>query len=229
MERNGWGEVKRINGYFLVLSIFVLLGNFSCANPQRSSAKQMILLRGAGIHASLECWEKVGKKWYRVFESIPAVVGRNGLTSYDDEKIEGDGRTPTGIFKLRRAFGYLPTVQTGLSYSQVTDSDVWVDDPNSPQYNQWVRGTPHAKSFEKLRRDDDLYKYAIVIEYNTDPIVPGKGSAIFLHVWRDDQTPTAGCVAVSEEDLLKLLTWLKADSEPIIVLTKKENRDEKNH
>ena len=220
--------MKKINCCFLVLSIFLSLGIFSCANPQRSSAKQIILVRDKGIQASLECWEKVGKRWHRAFESIPAVVGRNGLAA-EGEKQEGDGRTPTGIFKLRRAFGYLPSVETGLKYTQVTENDFWVDDPGSLQYNQWVKGIPNAKSFEKLRRDDDLYKYAIVIEYNTDPIVPWEGSAIFLHVWRDDKTPTAGCLAVSEENLVKLLMWLKVDNKPIIILIKKENRDEKNH
>ncbi|MBI3618052.1 MAG: L,D-transpeptidase family protein, partial [Candidatus Omnitrophica bacterium] len=73
-------------------------------------------------------------------------------------------------------------------------------------------------SHEVLRRSDGLYKYAVVIEYNTDPAIPGMGSAIFLHVWRGANKPTAGCVAMAEIDLLRLLQWLDARQNPVILL-----------
>ena len=229
MGRDG-GKVRRTKRYFLILIIFFFISaNDSSAvykEPKyppipenlSPSVKQVILVKGFnGMNTTLTGWEKEDNAWHLIFESMPAMLGKNGVARIFDKK-EGDGRTPLGIFKLRRAFGYLPSVETGLVYTQVTENDFWVDDPDSPQYNQWVKGPPNAKSFEKLRRDDDLYKYAIVIEYNTDPIIPGKGSAIFLHVWRDDKTPTAGCVAVSEENLLKLLQWLDSKKEPVIIL-----------
>ena len=168
--------------------------------------------------ADLTVWEKRQNHWQSVFESMPAVVGRNGVVSSDQKK-EGDGHTPSGIYALGTAFGYAPTVLTKLSYRPVTTHDFWVDDPTSIQYNRWVTDTPHAKSFERLKREDDLYKYAVVIEYNTNPVVPGKGSAIFLHVWRDFVTPTAGCVALSEENIVRLLSWLDHSRHPVIIIT----------
>ncbi len=205
--------MKRIKCFLLF--VLLLLVNFAQAQ------EQSIVVQANASQGLLTTWEIVEDRWHQVFEPMPVVIGKNGIAPVS-EKREGDGRTPTGIFKLQRAFGYLPSVQTGLSYTQVTENDFWVDDPDSSQYNQWVKGTPNTKSFEKLRRDDDLYKYAIVIEYNTDPIVPGKGSAIFLHIWRDDKTPTAGCVALSEENVLKILNWLDSKKAPAIVLTKEE-------
>ena len=69
-----------------------------------------------------------------------------------------------------------------------------------------------------MKRNDDQYKYGIVVEYNTNPIIKGKGSAIFIHVWRNRNQPTAGCISISQEKILKLLEWLDPEKEPIIVL-----------
>ena len=107
-------------------------------------------------------------------------------------------------------------METKLPYRQATADDFWVDDPASPQYNRWVSGKTDAKSFEKLRQP--AYKYAAVIEYNTDPVVPGKGSAIFLHVWSGPEKATAGCVAVRAQTMQDLLSWLDKDRHPVIVL-----------
>ena len=169
------------------------------------------------IEAFISTWERKENVWREVFEPMQTVIGRNGLASLS-EKREGDGRTPSGVYSLKRAFGYGETISTGLSYKQVTENDFWVDDPQSQQYNQWVQGQPQAASFERLKREDDLYKYGIVIEYNTEPIESGKGSAIFIHIWRNPQSPTAGCVALSEENLLKLLDWLQLSKNPQIIL-----------
>ena len=146
-----------------------------------------------------------------------SVIGRNGLASAG-EKREGDGRTPSGLFRLERAFGYPAAVNTKLAYAQVGVDDFWVDDPASEQYNTWVKGTPQVNSFERLKRDDHLYKYAAVIEYNTRPVVAGNGSAIFLHVWRGADSSTAGCVALSQRNVKRLLKWLDGAKHPVIVL-----------
>ncbi len=166
--------------------------------------------------ARLKFWQRQNNDWQRILTSADVVIGRNGLASVG-KKREGDGRTPTGIFRLGTAFGYLPAIQTKLAYRQTTKNDFWVDDPSSSQYNQWVQGTPQAKSFERMHRDDDLYKYGIVIEYNTNPIVEGKGSAIFMHVWRGPDSSTAGCVAMRERKLLQLLRRLDQSRNPSIV------------
>ncbi len=181
---------------------------------------QVILVTSKGpgdFHAELSAWERTGNTWQKVFPEMKAVIGRAGLANIGEKK-EGDGKTPQGVYPLRRAFGYLESVPTKLEYKMVTKEDIWVDDVSGPFYNQWVKAGVPAKSFEQLRRDDDLYKYAVVIEYNTEPIVPGAGSAIFLHIWRGTDFPTAGCVAVTEEGLLKLLGWLDILQRPVIIL-----------
>ncbi|MFZ3156649.1 MAG: L,D-transpeptidase family protein, partial [Smithella sp.] len=74
-----------------------------------------------------------------------------------------------------------------------------------------------STSYEIMKRDDNLYKYGIVIEYNTGPIIKGNGSAIFLHIWKGAGTTSAGCVAVSEEDIIKILGWLDPAASPLII------------
>ena len=106
---------------------------------------------------------------------------------------------------------------TGLRYVAVTDDDHWVDDPRAPQYNQWVVGAPGV-SAERLRRDDGQYDVAAVLEYNTDPVVPGNGSAIFLHVWSAPGQSTSGCVAAAEADVRRLLGWLDRAQRPVCVV-----------
>ena len=193
-------------------------------NNLDSDVDQVIVVKNKGkevFQAKLSVWQRQEGAWKEVFGPMDAVIGRNGL-ALPDQKKEGDGQTPSGTFHLGTAFGYGTAIDTKLDYRQATSQDFWVDDGESPQYNQWVVGTPQAKSFEKLKRDDNLYQYGIVIEYNTNPIVPGKGSAIFLHIWRGAGQPTAGCVALSEENLLSLLKWLDRSKNPAIILHKEK-------
>jgi len=184
-----------------------------------SNSQVIIVLPDEKVRArtNVSAWEKEGKWWVKKFNTMPAVIGRNGFAAAG-EKREGDGRTPSGIFALKRAFGYAPWTATGLRYRQATEDDFWVDDPVSGQYNQWVRGAPQADSFEVLRRDDKLYSYAIVIEYNTQQVIPGYGSAIFMHVWRGKDASTAGCVALSARNIRKIMKWLDLSKQPVIIL-----------
>jgi L,D-peptidoglycan transpeptidase YkuD (ErfK/YbiS/YcfS/YnhG family) len=142
-------------------------------------------------------------------------VGRNGV-SFD--KVEGDGGTPGGLYAIGFAFGNMEKPETGLEYRKVTGQSYWVDDPDSGYYNQWVEGGENRdwKSAEHLSESKNAYAYAAVIEYNTGyEKIAGKGSAIFLHC---GLSPTSGCVAVGESDMLKLLGWLKADKNPHILI-----------
>jgi len=173
---------------------------------------------GQGFRAVLVVWERTDNGWQRVWGPWPAVVGRNGF-ALPEEKKEGDGRTPSGVFQLRRAFGREESLKTGLDYRQSTKEDHWVDDAKSFQYNRWVHGVPQASSYEDMLRPDGLYDEGAVIEYNTEPVVPGLGSAIFIHIWREDgRKPTAGCVALSEQRLRRLLAWLDSKKSPMIRL-----------
>ena len=167
--------------------------------------------------ASLNAWQKVEGAWQEILPLMPVVIGRKGLASAE-KKREGDGKTPDGLYPLTRAFGYEKEIKTKIKYKQVDGDDLWVDDAESSQYNQWIKAPTEAKSFERLKRDDDLYKYAVVIEYNTQPIVAGRGSAIFMHIWRGPEKATAGCVAIEETNIKKILAWLDSSQYPVIIL-----------
>lgn len=183
------------------------------------SVSQVILVHPVhknSTQAQLSAWQKQGNGWRRLY-FVSAVVGKNGLAPVGDKK-EGDGKTPSGIYPLGPAFGYASSINTGLFYRQATDNDFWVDDMQSAQYNQWIRGTPDARSFERLRRRDNLYQYGVVIGYNMHPVIKGAGSAIFMHVWRRYDASTSGCVALSQRNLGKLLRWLNRDYRPVIIM-----------
>jgi L,D-peptidoglycan transpeptidase YkuD (ErfK/YbiS/YcfS/YnhG family) len=162
--------------------------------------------------------EKKGDDWKMAFEPFNAVIGKNGFAP-TGKKREGDGKTPSGIFTLQMTFGYEKSIKTNMPYRQALLDDIWVDDTNADDYNRWVKKLEtRAASYERMRRDDNLYKYGIIIEYNTNPVIRGYGSAIFFHVWRGENIKTAGCVAVSEQDIVKILAWLDPQALPVIIM-----------
>lgn len=161
--------------------------------------------------------EKRLNNWQMAFEPLDAVIGKNGFAPVG-EKREGDGKTPSGIYYLKMTFGYDTDIRTKMPYRQALANDIWVDDPQADDYNRWTTiQETKAASYELMKREDNQYKYGIVIEYNTDMIIKGNGSAIFLHIWKGKDIPTAGCVAVSEEDIIKILGWLDPDASPLII------------
>jgi len=189
--------------------------------PQIGDSEQLIFATNRDSSSSLVTIHAVERNngvWHLVFPAFAGSIGEMGFAAIDNKR-EGDGKSPSGVFPLGIAFGYDPSVETKMPYRQATENDFWVDDVNSEDYNQWVQGEPNATSWEKMRRDDDQYKYGVVIEYNRDPIVKGKGSAIFLHVWKDGGA-TLGCVSISEEAVLKILGWLDPAKKPLIVMGK---------
>jgi L,D-peptidoglycan transpeptidase YkuD (ErfK/YbiS/YcfS/YnhG family) len=168
---------------------------------------------------------KKNGKWKEDWQSFNGVIGKKGFAE-PGEKREGDGRTPSGIFSLHRTFGYAATTKTKMPYRQVLADDLWIDDINAADYNLWVKkNETRAVSYEKMKREDDLYKYGIVIEYNTGPIIKGHGSAIFLHIWRGQNVATEGCVAVSEDDILRIMRWLDPEAKPLIIMGTKFNKE----
>ena len=187
-----------------------------------ANVRQAIVVRGwqNGFSAQLELWSKDNDYWQKR-NGYTAVIGQNGFAPLG-EKREGDNRTPSGMYNLGQAFGYFSSSDTKMPYRQLTENDYWVDDPSSSQYNTWVYGVPSARSYERLKRSDSMHKYGIVIAYNTNPIVSGKGSAIFLHVWRSAGTGTAGGIALAEEDLVQVLRLLDPAKDPRIILNFKE-------
>jgi L,D-peptidoglycan transpeptidase YkuD (ErfK/YbiS/YcfS/YnhG family) len=131
-------------------------------------------------------------------------LGRSGVRA---DKREGDGATPQARIALRRVLyrpDRLPPPETRLPVRALTPRGGWCDDPAARDYNRFVT-LPHAARYETLWREDAIYDVIVELGWNDDPVVPGKGSAIFLHVARPGYAPTEGCVALALEDLLHLL------------------------
>ncbi len=133
-----------------------------------------------------------------------ATVGRAGITA---RKQEGDGATPAGVLALRRVLyraDRLAPPRCAVPLEPIAPDDGWCDDPASARYNRAVR-LPFDAGHEQLWRADAVYDVIGVLGWNDDPPVPGRGSAIFLHVATPDFAPTAGCIALPLPDLLALL------------------------
>jgi L,D-peptidoglycan transpeptidase YkuD (ErfK/YbiS/YcfS/YnhG family) len=148
--------------------------------------------------------------------SFPCVLGRNGTRR---DKREGDGATPLGRFPLRHVLyraDRLAPPTTKLPVSAIAPDDGWCDEAADPHYNMLVK-LPHAASHETLWREDGLYDLIVIIGYNDSPVAAGKGSAIFMHVRSPDGAPTAGCVALTRDDLLAVLA--NADAASTITIT----------
>jgi L,D-peptidoglycan transpeptidase YkuD (ErfK/YbiS/YcfS/YnhG family) len=137
-------------------------------------------------------------------KTFRCALGRTGITV---TKREGDGASPMGCFSLRRVLyraDRLGRPSSRLPTATIARHDGWCDAPGDPNYNLPVE-LPYVASAESLWRDDSLYDVLVVLGFNDSPVVPGCGSAIFLHVARDDYGPTAGCVALAKRDLLTVL------------------------
>ena len=132
---------------------------------------------------------------------LPCAVGRGGIGV---KRVEGDGITPVGRHRIEavlvRADRGRSRPAAGLPVGWIGLRDGWSDDPDDPDYNRKIR-RPHRFRHEALRRADPLYDRVAVLDWNRDPAMPGRGSAVFLHVWRAPRHPTAGCIAFRRRDL----------------------------
>lgn len=140
------------------------------------------------------------------------VVGREGMT---DDKKEGDWCTPRGVFHITQVFyreDRLKDFECLLPKQTLAKDDGWDDDPQSPFYNTHVK-LPHAYSAEELWREDELYDLILVLDYNQNPTIAGRGSAIFIHVAKEGMKYTKGCVALKKADLLALLSQIGPNTE----------------
>ncbi|MEB3701605.1 L,D-transpeptidase family protein [Candidatus Bealeia paramacronuclearis] len=132
------------------------------------------------------------------------VHGCGGITK---NKSEGDGSTPVGTFPFRCVFyrkDRIPEIETDLPLHILEKEDGWCDDVNDPLYNRYVK-LPYSGRHEDLWREDRLYDIIVVMGYNDDPVVPYKGSAIFVHLKPLAGKSTAGCIGLEKEVLVKVL------------------------
>lgn len=141
--------------------------------------------------------------------AIPCSIGKGGLIAPADKR-EGDGASPIGVWPVRGVLLRPDRVALPeglqLPWRWLRPSDGWSDGVDDPAYNRPVRH-PHGFSAEKLWREDELYDVIVVLGHNDDPVVPGAGSAIFWHCWRDGAA-TEGCVAIAKAEMLALLPSL---------------------
>ena len=204
---------------FLIGLLLLTLVGGCATKAQRQAAPTQIEVVAAGTTGTLVVYSNKDGKRQELLRT-QAYVGRNGCAT---DKREGDGKTPVGVFEIRRGFGLNTPPAVSINYTQLQGGEQWVDDVASARYNQWVTKDTSPvdwKSAEDLPKETVAYKYVAVIEYNTDNIVKGAGSAIFLHCSKG--RPTSGCVSVSEEDMIKILGLIKPGTRIAIARTDAE-------
>ncbi|HQU86290.1 MAG TPA: L,D-transpeptidase family protein [Pyrinomonadaceae bacterium] len=172
-------------------------------------------------------------KWKSVGESFPVVVGRNGMawgaglnelpsdTGRLLLKVEGDGKSPAGIFALTSAFGSKEKADfIKFPYTKLGEYTECVDDVKSTHYNKIVDrmqvGNFDWKSSEKMLEVGEQYDLGVFVEHNSEK-QKGGGSCIFLHIWKDEQTGTAGCTAMARENIETVLKTLDAKKNPVLI------------
>jgi L,D-peptidoglycan transpeptidase YkuD (ErfK/YbiS/YcfS/YnhG family) len=148
-------------------------------------------------------------------QTVPVALGRGGIKP---NKREGDGATPKGTFRPRQLWwrdDRHPRPRTLLPVRAIRPDDAWCEDPSSRHYNQPVRLDP-GRDGDRLTRNDALYDFIIEIDHNTSPRIAGRGSAVFLHLARENFAPTAGCVSMTKSAMLRLLARLGPETEIVI-------------
>lgn len=189
----------------------------------------------AATTAKLQLWQRDGAEWQPVGDAWTGVVGANGaawgIGLHGDgpptgrtgpKKLEGDRKSPAGAFAIGAAWGYAtaPPAGTKVAYTPSDDQIKCVDDPSSLHYASIVNQAGLQidwHSAEDMRRRDALYTWVVDVAHNPSR-VPGEGSCIFLHVWKDAQSPTVGCTAMPEPQLKALLVQLDPARHPAFVL-----------
>lgn len=166
--------------------------------------------------ATLRVYRLSGGKWVEVFGPWTARVGYNGVAR-PGRKREGDGKTPSGTYRFTFFFGVQRNPGFSFGFRHAFTYDYWDDDPSSPLYNEWIdtRTTNPGKNPEPMH-NVPAYDYAAVIGYNNARI-PGRGSAVFLHVGTGG--PTGGCVSLPRAELIRVLLWLKPADNPRITIS----------
>jgi L,D-peptidoglycan transpeptidase YkuD (ErfK/YbiS/YcfS/YnhG family) len=230
----------------LAACLFLLLG--ACAHRSApasgeatrwSNATQLILVTTPDWNApagTLRTFERVGGHWTQVGNPTPVTIGRTGaawglglndVPAEGPQKREGDGRSPAGVFAIGTAFGYAGKATTALPYAPMDAGDYCIDVPDSTLYNRIVDAREVgadavAGSTEPMRRDlhangDQRYRLGFVIEHNAGAR-PGAGSCIFAHLWKSPTDATAGCTAMADAEMERILAWLDPGRHPIFVL-----------
>jgi L,D-peptidoglycan transpeptidase YkuD (ErfK/YbiS/YcfS/YnhG family) len=187
------------------------------------SARQLITVEGATTrttYATARIWRRSSACWAAAGRPYPARVGWNGLRA---NRREGDGTTPIGTFPIAPTmYGNAPNPGVRFRYVRLRCGDWWVEDSRSPAYNTFRRlgcgvRPPFRVTTPDMSKEHRAYVHLAVIEFNMHPVVPGRGSAIFLHAQTGN--PTNGCISLRRADLVRVLRWLSPSPLPWIGVT----------
>ncbi len=184
--------------------------------------EQLVMVVADDLNSTMAMMQRYEKRdrWMKTGSAIEVTLGRNGLGYEglrDPYKREGDGKSPIGLFPITATFGYDPHPNSQMPYWYADENLICVDDVQDPRYNQIVSldgETPG--SFERMRREDGLYRNGAVVGYNAMN-EQGRGSCIFLHIRRPDGRATSGCTAMEENELIEVLKWLDPDKKPLLL------------
>jgi L,D-peptidoglycan transpeptidase YkuD (ErfK/YbiS/YcfS/YnhG family) len=189
--------------------------------PQPAGS-QLITVEAAGTrttYATLRTWRRSGDCWIAAHGPYPARVGRNGIRK---NRREGDGTTPIGTFRIGSVmYGIEPNPGVRFRYSRLRCGDWWDEDPSSPTYNTLQRlrcgeQPPFTVKSPGMWQERTAYTHLAVVEFNMHPVVPGRGSGIFLHAQTGG--PTNGCISLRRPDLVRVLRWLSPRAAPRITI-----------
>lgn len=169
-------------------------------------------------------------KWASVGDEFPVVIGRSGMalakefTAIDlgSYKTEGDGKAPAGLFPLTASFGTgIKPTAVELPYTKLDEYTECVDDSRSNFYNRIVNrmqvGNFDWKSSEKMLAVGEQYGLGIFVAYNSFPVEKDRGSCIFMHVWKDQNTATDGCTAMERRNIERIVAWASPAKNPYLV------------
>ena len=138
-------------------------------------------------------------------------LGKAGIKKKEKE---GDNITPRGIFKIICIYyrsDRIKKITTPLKKIKIKKTMGWCDDPRSRFYNKEIK-LPNKFNYEKFYRKDNLYDIIVPLNYNTNPIIKNKGSAIFIHIADNNYKQTAGCIGMKKNNLIKLLSIIKKNT-----------------
>jgi D-alanyl-D-alanine dipeptidase/L,D-peptidoglycan transpeptidase YkuD (ErfK/YbiS/YcfS/YnhG family) len=219
---------------FLLLPLLFCIQLVFAADPLTGHQQLMVVTtrHWDDIQGTLQLFERSDDRtpWTPASQLIPVVVGKTGLAwgiglhptqNNPLVKVEGDRRSPAGLFALGTAFGFAPLSEMShlkVDYLQLTPTIEAVDDPASLYYNCIVDSrlfTPDWKSSEKMH-EISLYVMGFNIYHNFPNAKPGCGSAIFFHLWRNDHSGTGGCTATDLDHLSSILSWLDKKKAPVL-------------
>lgn len=218
--------------------VLLLLGSNARADGVPADCTQLLIALAPtwdSMRGQMQLFERSsGGAWtptspvFRVLFGKNGIAWGSGLAGQNEtglRKKERDGRAPAGVFRIGKIYTYDAQLPAGADYPfhQVTLADAWVDDVKNPDYNRFVTiddpaNPPPWFEKQKMRHNDFAYRWLVEIRHNSDPPIPGEGSAIFFHIRRGLNRPSSGCTTMAEANLVRLITWLRAGRHPCYAL-----------